>query len=30
VIGELVRLREEFAWPRDITQTLDVDPVNLV
>jgi primosomal protein N' (replication factor Y) len=30
VIGELARLREEFAWPGDITQTLDVDPVNLV
>ena len=30
VIGELSRLRAEFAWPADITQTLDVDPANLV
>jgi primosomal protein N' (replication factor Y) len=30
VIGELARLRDGFAWPGDITQTLDVDPVNLV
>ncbi len=30
VIGELARLRDSFAWPGDITQTLDVDPVNLV
>jgi len=29
VIGELARLREDFAWPDDITQSLDVDPVNL-
>jgi hypothetical protein len=25
-----VRLRADFAWPDDITQVLDVDPVNLV
>lgn len=30
VIGELARLRSGFAWPEDITQVLDVDPVNLV
>lgn len=30
VIGELARMRDKFAWPADITQTLDVDPVNLV
>lgn len=30
VVPELVRLRAEFAWPDDITQVLDVDPVNLV
>lgn len=29
VIGELNRLRAEFAWPDDIIQVLDVDPVNL-
>lgn len=29
VVGELERLRGEFAWPDDLTQTLDVDPVNL-
>jgi len=29
-IGELARLRSEFAWPKDITQILDVDPVNLI
>jgi primosomal protein N' (replication factor Y) len=29
VIGELARLRADFAWPDDITQSLDVDPVNL-
>jgi len=29
-IGELARLRAEFSWPRDITQILDVDPVNLI
>jgi len=29
VIGELAALREDFAWPDDITQSLDVDPVNL-
>ncbi len=30
VVPELARLRGEFAWPDDITQVLDVDPVNLV
>jgi len=30
VIGELARLRDEFAWPADITQVLDVDPANLI
>ncbi|MCC6414900.1 MAG: primosomal protein N' [Opitutaceae bacterium] len=29
VIPELSRLRREFAWPDDITQVLDVDPVSL-
>ncbi len=29
VVPELARLREGFAWPDDITQVLDVDPVNL-
>jgi primosomal protein N' (replication factor Y) len=29
VVPELVRLREEFAWADDITQVLDVDPMNL-
>jgi primosomal protein N' (replication factor Y) (superfamily II helicase) len=29
VVPELARLRAEFAWPDDITQVLDVDPVNL-
>ena len=29
VVPDLVRLRAEFAWPDDITQVLDVDPVNL-
>lgn len=30
VIGELTRLRDDFAWAGDVEQTLDVDPVNLV
>jgi len=30
VIGDLSRLRDGFEWPRGITQTLDVDPMNLV
>jgi len=30
VIAELARLRADFAWPDDITQILDVDPVNLM
>jgi primosomal protein N' (replication factor Y) len=29
VVPELARLRKEFAWPDDITQVIDVDPVNL-
>jgi primosomal protein N' (replication factor Y) len=28
-VPELSKLRSEFAWPDDITQVLDVDPVNL-
>jgi primosomal protein N' (replication factor Y) len=30
VAAELARLRADFAWPDDITQVLDVDPMNLV
>ena len=30
VVPELNRLRSGFAWPDDITQVLDVDPVNLM
>jgi primosomal protein N' (replication factor Y) len=30
VIGDLSRLRDGFEWPDGITQTLDVDPMNLV
>jgi primosomal protein N' (replication factor Y) len=30
VIAELARLRAAFAWPDDVTQILDVDPVNLM
>ncbi|MDB6168700.1 MAG: primosomal protein [Verrucomicrobia bacterium] len=30
VVPELVRLRAAFAWPDDITQVIDVDPVNLM
>jgi primosomal protein N' (replication factor Y) len=30
VIGELNQLRENFAWPDDIVQMLDVDPASLV
>lgn len=29
VVPELARLRAGFAWPDDVTQVLDVDPVNL-
>jgi primosomal protein N' (replication factor Y) len=29
VVPELVRLRDGFAWADDITQVLDVDPMNL-
>jgi primosomal protein N' (replication factor Y) len=29
VVPELSKLRQDFAWPDDITQVLDVDPVNL-
>jgi len=30
VIGQLARLRAEFQWPDDVTEVLDVDPVNLM
>ncbi len=30
LVPELAKLRTEFAWPDDVVQTLDVDPVNLV
>lgn len=30
VIGDLNRLRQEFTWPEDVTQVLDVDPVSLL
>jgi primosomal protein N' (replication factor Y) len=30
VIAELARLRADFSWPDDLTQLLDVDPVNLM
>jgi primosomal protein N' (replication factor Y) len=30
VIGDLAALRDAFEWPGDITQMLDVDPMNLV
>jgi primosomal protein N' (replication factor Y) len=30
VVPELAKLRAGFAWPDDITQVIDVDPVNLV
>jgi primosomal protein N' (replication factor Y) len=29
-IGDLSRLRAAFSWPSDMTQVLDVDPVNLI
>ena len=29
VVPELARMRSEFAWPDDMTQVLDVDPVNM-
>jgi primosomal protein N' (replication factor Y) len=29
VVAELVRLQAEFAWPDDVTQVLDVDPMSL-
>ncbi|MEI6465750.1 MAG: primosomal protein N', partial [Verrucomicrobiota bacterium] len=29
IVPDLMKLRAEFAWPDDITQVLDVDPVNL-
>jgi primosomal protein N' (replication factor Y) (superfamily II helicase) len=28
-VPELAKLRAGFAWPDDLTQVLDVDPVNL-
>jgi len=30
VIGDLTRLRAGFAWPADIAQTLDVDPMSIM
>jgi primosomal protein N' (replication factor Y) len=30
VIGELAQLRDGFEWPEDLTQILDIDPMNLV
>ena len=30
VVGDLSRLCGEFEWPDDVTQMLDVDPMNLV
>ena len=30
VVPELVRMRADFKWPDDITQVIDVDPVNLM
>ena len=29
VIGDLNTMRREFAWPDDMIQVLDVDPVSL-
>ena len=29
VMPELAKLRAEFAWPDDVIEVLDVDPVNL-
>ena len=30
LVPELAKLRAEFAWPDDVGQVLDIDPVNLV
>lgn len=30
IVPELAKLRAEFAWPDDLTQVLDIDPVTLV
>jgi primosomal protein N' (replication factor Y) (superfamily II helicase) len=30
VIGELNQLRQQFSWPDDLVQVLDVDPVSLM
>jgi primosomal protein N' (replication factor Y) len=30
VVAELSKLREEFAWPDDMIQVIDVDPVSLM
>jgi primosomal protein N' (replication factor Y) (superfamily II helicase) len=30
VIGDLTALRDAFEWPEDLTQILDIDPMNLV
>jgi primosomal protein N' (replication factor Y) len=29
IVAELIKLREDFAWPDDVVQVLDVDPVSL-
>lgn len=29
IVAEITRLRADFAWPDDMVQVLDVDPVNL-
>jgi primosomal protein N' (replication factor Y) (superfamily II helicase) len=30
VVAELTKLRADFLWPDDVTQVLDVDPMNMV
>jgi primosomal protein N' (replication factor Y) len=30
IVPELAKLRAAFHWPDDLTQVLDIDPVNLV
>jgi primosomal protein N' (replication factor Y) len=30
VVAELAKLRADFLWPDDVTQVLDVDPMNMV
>jgi len=29
IVAEIGKLRVDFAWPDDMVQVLDVDPVNL-